>query len=292
MRRNRLSKQIPAVSLLTGAMVWGLIWYPYRVLSSVGMEGWLSLTLSYLFALVPSLVLFRKPLFAAGFSPLLAAIGLSAGLCNIGYVLAMLGGEVMRVLLLFYMAPLWTVLLSRILLGERLDATGHLVILTSFAGAVAMLWSPSEGSIFPENHAEWLGLASGFMFALSNVLAKRGESIPVEARSASVSAGVVAAGIVLAFFQHGPIWHGITGYTILINFLMGAAIFAVNVVMQHGLSHTPANRAIVILLFELVVAAVSSYFLAGEAMTLQEWAGGSLIVSASILSGKIGKDQG
>ncbi len=290
MLRKRLSKQIPVLSLLTGAMVWGLIWYPYRVLSGLGMAGWLSLTLSYLFALIPSLILFRKPILSCGFSPLLAAIGLSAGLCNIGYVLAMLGGEVMRVLLLFYMAPFWTVLLSRILLGEKLDGAGWLVLLTSFSGAIAMLWNPGAGSIFPESHAEWLGLGSGFMFALSNVLARRGAEIPVEARSASVSAGVVLAGIVLAFFQHGPLWQGITSYTILVNLLVGAAIFAVNVIMQYGLTHTPANRAIVILLFELVVAAISSYFLAGESMSLQEWVGGAMIVSASLLSGKIEKE--
>jgi len=47
----------------------------------------------------------------------------------------------------------------------------------------------------------------------------------------------------------------------------------------------PANRAIVILLFELVVAAVAAYFLAGETMRAQDWMGGALIVAASIASG-------
>ena len=47
----------------------------------------------------------------------------------------------------------------------------------------------------------------------------------------------------------------------------------------------PANRAIVILLFELVVAAIASYWLAGEMMRPQDWIGGSLIVAASLASG-------
>jgi drug/metabolite transporter (DMT)-like permease len=47
----------------------------------------------------------------------------------------------------------------------------------------------------------------------------------------------------------------------------------------------PANRAIVVLLFELVVAAVASYYLADEILRPRDWMGGSLIVAASLASG-------
>lgn len=280
-----LSKQIPAISLLTGASVWGLIWYPYRVLAVLGMPGWISLTLSYLAALGFVLLFFRRRVLECGFSWMLAGIGLSAGLCNIGYVLAMLDGEVIRVLLLFYLAPLWTILLSRLILGERLTSRGYVVILFAVLGAMVMLWSP--GGLFPKSDAEWLGVGSGFMFALSNVLSKLGQDFSIEARSASVSAGVVAAGLAFAFFHPIRTSFSIDMQVLLV--VMGAVIFAVNVVMQYGLTHTPANRAIVILLFEIVVAAVSAYFLAGEAMTLREWVGGTMIVSASLFSGKMEK---
>ena len=68
---------------------------------------------------------------------------------------------------------------------------------------------------------------------------------------------------------------------------MGVTVFAVTLVVQFGISRTPANRAIVIFLFELVVAAISAYGLAGERMTMREWLGGAMIVAASILSGRI-----
>lgn len=289
MFQGMLSKQIPAISLLAGATVWGLFWYPYRVLALFGMSGWISLTLSYGAALFFGLIFFRNGILSSGFSWMLVWIGLSAGLCNIGYVLAMLDGEVMRVLLLFYLAPFWTVLLARLLLGERLTARGYLVIFCSVAGAVVMLWSPGRGSIFPKNDAEWLGLGAGFMFALSNVLAKLGRGCSIEARSASVSAGVVVAGLVFEFFQPSG-WSGFSLDALMLLAIMGMVILAVNMVMQYGLTHTPANRAIVILLFELVVAAISSYFLAGEAMRSQEWIGGGMIVAASLLSGKMEED--
>lgn len=286
MFQGMLSKQIPVVSLLTGATVWGLFWYPYRVLAMLGMPGWISLTWSYAAALLFGLFFFRKAIFAKGFSWMLAWIGLSAGLCNFGYVLATIDGEIMRVLLLFYLAPFWTVLLAWLILGERLRIYGYLVILCAVAGAMAMLWSPS--GIFPKNEAEWLGMGSGFMFALSNVLSKRAKACSIEARSASVSAGVVAAGLAFAFFR--PLNSAFSPMMAVLLVVMGVAIFAVNMVMQYGLTRAPANRAIVILLFELVVAAVSSYLLAGEAMTLREWVGGGMIVAASLFSGKMAQD--
>lgn len=286
MFQGMLSKQIPAISLLAGATVWGLFWYPYRVLAMLGMSGWISLTLSYGAALVFGWAFFRRTILSSGFSWMLVWIGLSAGLCNIGYVLAMLSGEVMRVLLLFYLAPFWTVLLARLLLRERLTARGFLVILCSLAGAMVMLWSPGGGGIFPKNHAEWLGLGAGFLFALSNVLAKLGQDCSIEPRSASVSAGVVVAGLVFELFQPSG-WPRFSPDALVLLSIMGMVILAVNMAMQYGLTHTPANRAIVILLFELVVAAASSYFLAGEAMRFQEWVGGAMIVVASLLSGKM-----
>ncbi len=285
MFRQSLSKQIPVISLLTGATVWGLFWYPYRALAMLGMPGLISLTLSYAAALVFGLVFFGRRIVCQKFSWMLAGIGLSAGLCNFGYVMATIQGEIMRVLLLFYLAPFWTVLLSRVILGEKLTFYGYILILCAVTGAMTMLWSPS--GIFPKGQAEWLGLGAGFMFALSNVLSKEAKACSVEARAASVSAGVVLAGLAFAFFH--PVRTAFSFTMLLMLAIMGVAIFAVNMVMQYGLSHAPANRAIVILLFELVVAAFSSYLIAGEVMTLQEWIGGALIVAASLFSGKMEK---
>jgi drug/metabolite transporter (DMT)-like permease len=72
---------------------------------------------------------------------------------------------------------------------------------------------------------------------------------------------------------------------------IGVTLSVITLTVQFGLSHTPANQAIVIFLFELVVAAISSYFLANEMMNIQEWLGGAMIVIASFYSGIIEKKQ-
>jgi drug/metabolite transporter (DMT)-like permease len=65
---------------------------------------------------------------------------------------------------------------------------------------------------------------------------------------------------------------------------LGVALVAMGLALQYGLARLPANRAIVILLFELVIAAAASHWLAGERLRAQDWAGGALIVAATVLS--------
>ncbi|HEX9450293.1 MAG TPA: DMT family transporter [Burkholderiales bacterium] len=169
--------------LLAGALVWGLIWYPYRALEAAGVGGALSSFLTYLLALLPGLFLFRNRRTQLCESPwLLAAIALAAGLCNLGYVLAMIHGEVVRVMLLFYLAPLWTLMFSRLLLGERAGPVGYFVIALSLAGALLMLWHPVGRWPLPYTAAEWLGLGAGMAFALANVLSRKASTTTRQSR--------------------------------------------------------------------------------------------------------------
>jgi drug/metabolite transporter (DMT)-like permease len=279
-----------ALGLLTGALVWGLIWYPYRALAQAGLDGAGASLLTYALALVPGLIVFRRRLGDVRASPwLLAAIALSAGWCNLAYVLAMLRGEVMLVLLLFYLAPLWTVLLARLLLGESPGRIGYAVVALAAAGAMTMLWQPGSGLPWPVTAAEWLGLSAGLAFALANVLSRRAQAIDVRLRSLAVWAGVVAAAAPIAALVESPLPAlaalGLTHWALLS--LTALVIFAVNVAVQEGLAGVAANRAIVLFLTELVFAAVAAYFLAGESMTSRQWLGGAMIVAASLFSGRL-----
>ena len=102
----------------------------------------------------------------------------------------------------------------------------------------------------------------------------------------AVFAGVVVAGLAALPFEPGTVnLPPMAGW--LLVALIGLVLLATNLFVQYGLTHTPANRAIVIFLFELLVAALASWLLAGEAMTLKEWLGGAMILAASLFSGKL-----
>jgi drug/metabolite transporter (DMT)-like permease len=291
------SKQyvFPVAGILSGALVWGLIWYPYRALQEAGVSGPLATLISYLLAMLCSLFMlprvWRELRLYYKVSAGWWAIGLvlSAGWANLGYVLAMLHGEVMRVLLLFYLAPLWTVLFSYWLLGERLNRYGYLVIALSFSGAVIMLWEPQRGLPLPQNLSEWIGLSAGMSFALSNVVSRRAAHLNVESKSYSVLLGTVLLTIPFLWWQDGMPAQllAVGAHDWLMLGLLGITLCATGYAVQYGVTNLLSNRAMLLFLFELVVAAISSYFLADEAMQLRDWLGATLIVSASLLSGKL-----
>ena len=287
MRESHFAKHsVALVSLLAGATIWGLIWYPYRVLEGMGVSAALGATLTYFVAWLIGLPLLRGPLAGVRPNRMLLLIALVAGGCNLGYVLATVHGEVMRVLLLFYLAPLWTVLLARLLLNEKVSLAGTAVIALSLAGAVVMLWQPRLGLPLPGSGAEWLGLVAGFLFAFANVLIRKARDLTIEAKSMAVFAGVVAVGLCVLPLEPAPLALPTATGWLLVG-VSGLVLLATNLFVQYGLTHTTANRAIVIFLFELVVAAFASWLLAGEAMTAKEWIGGAMIVAASLFSGKL-----
>lgn len=166
-------KLLALSGLLSGAIIWGLIWYPYRLLEQMGISGALSSFATYLIPLLLGFTLYSERVRLRHFPPILLLIGLTAGWTNLAYVLAVIDGEIMRVLLLFYLSPLWTVLLARLILHERLRFHGYLVMALSFTGAVVMLWRPSLGLPLPQNMAEWMALSAGLTFAATNVLSRR-----------------------------------------------------------------------------------------------------------------------
>jgi drug/metabolite transporter (DMT)-like permease len=280
-------KMMAISSLLTGATVWGLIWYPYRLLETAGLGGAAACSATYLVALVGGVMMFHRTLRAARFSWWLLAIAISAAGCNLGYIVAVLNGEVMRVLLLFYLSPLWTVLMSRLLLDERLSRDGAKVIALSLAGAMVMLWRPQLGFPWPRDAADWIALGAGFSFAVQNVVIRKTAALSVEQKVIAVFVGVIGVGLILIPFEPPPTFARLGGAQWLIVASIGVVMLVANIVVQYGLMRLPANQAIVIYLFELVVAALSSWWLAGETMGAREWVGGAMIVVASVFSGKL-----
>ena len=293
-----LAKQniLPSAGILSGALVWGLIWYPFRALQDAGLNGPLATLIAYTLAILcsgfmlPRVWLELRLYYKVRVGWWVVALVLSAGWSNLGYVLAMLHGEVMRVLLLFYLAPLWTIIFSYCLLGERLNRYGYFIMGLSFSGAAIMLWQPQRGLPWPQNISEWIGLSAGMSFALSNVISRRAESLSVQTKSFSVLLGTVLLTIPFLLWPRGIPTHLPTVNTqaALTLVLLGIGLSATGFAVQYGVTNMLSNRAMLLFLFELVVAAISSYFLANEAMQIREWLGAALIVSASLLSGKLG----
>ncbi len=275
------------IALFTGALIWGVIWYPYRMLRDAGVDGIAATTATYSVAFMIGLVFMRRSL--SGFKPrwIFLWLALAAGGCNLGYVLATLNGEVVRVLLLFYLAPLWTVFLSRLLLGEQLNRFGVFVIALSLAGAATILWHPDLGFPVPHDVADWLGLFAGFSFALFNVLSRFARRITIETKSMVAFLGVVVIGGLLMLAGVGTPALPAAPFPWVLILVVGGVLVLANLIVQFGLVRIAANRAIVIMLSEVGFAAVSSWLLAGEYFGPREAIGGVMILIASIFSSRM-----
>jgi drug/metabolite transporter (DMT)-like permease len=277
--------------LLFGALAWGVIWYPYRLMAEAGISGVASSFYTYCIATIIAAVFFGKHwrgLFSQPRS--IIWLGLIAGWTNMSYVLAVIDGEVMRVMLLFYLSPLWTLLLARFWLQEPITKVGFISIVIALLGAYIMLAGPFnvlENHLpIPRNTAEWLALSSGMSFSLTNVITRKSTHLTIRAKSFAVWIGVVSVALLFAPFIGAsfpvPGFFNL-GHWLLIG-LIALFLMAATLLVQFGVTQLSAIRASVLFLFELVVAAIASYYFAHEAMGLNEWIGGSLIVMAALFA--------
>jgi drug/metabolite transporter (DMT)-like permease len=279
--------RLAVFSLLLSATLWGLVWYPLRLLEEAGLQGlWVTLAAygAALLTAIPVLGRQRHRWREGGLT--LLALALASGWCNVTFILAMLDGTVVRVLLLFFLSPLWSVLLGRWLLGEALQGRSLLLLLMALGGALIMLWNPTLGWPWPQQAADWLALASGFGFALTNVLARKLAAVPVGVKTVASWWGVILVALLCLLLTRpelpsvgmGP-WFG----AVLLGWF-GFVVMTLSVL--YGVSRLPVQRSAIILPFELVIGAVSAWWLAGETAVLQEWIGGALIVSAAFFSAR------
>lgn len=288
LNNNNASQSVAIFGLLFGALCWGIIWFPYRLLAEAGMSGAASSFYTYSIAIIIAGIYFAKHWRGVFELPLsIVFLAVVAGWTNLAYVLAVIDGEVMRVMLLFYLSPLWTLMLAHFWLKEKTSVKGYIAIAVSLIGAFTMLYNPQVSSLpLPKNTAEWLALSSGIGFSLTNVITRRSTHLSIRAKSFAVWVGVLVMSLFYILLSHGvfPSPNVLTATHWFVIVLIAILLLAATLLVQYGVTKIPATRASVIFLFELVVAAIASYYLAHETMALNEWVGGSLIVFAAIFA--------
>jgi drug/metabolite transporter (DMT)-like permease len=288
MPSNQHNTLLPAFSLILSATLWGLLWYPLRILEQGGLSGIWTTLVAYSACLLIGAVYIGKKWREWKIRPvLLLALAAAAGWCNVSFIIAIIDGNVVRVVLLFYLSPFWAVLLGRIILGERLSPGSKLVFVFAMTGAVIMLWDPAIGMPWPEGMPDWMALSSGFSFALTNVLIRKLQEISIPVKTVTAWVGAVVIAIVWIFLRQlelpaveSTIWIG----AILLG-IFGLTIMTISV--QYGVTHMPIHRSAIILLFEVVVAAISAAILTDERLAVYEWIGGALVILAALLSARV-----
>lgn len=277
---------LPYLACLVAATMWGLLWYPLRLLQEAGLPGiWATLVI-YVSAIVVVLPRWLHTRHSGVSMPLLMGIAASAGWTNLAFILALLEGTVVRVLLLFYLSPLWAILLARVFLHETITWHSVLNLLLAGSGAVILLADKGLDLTRPVDLADGLAITAGMAFAVTNLLVRKIGDIPIISKMVPAWIGVLGlslAGIVIAGVPL-PVFN-------LYSVLLGAGVGIFGMVLmtytaQYAVTHLPLQKSAVIFLFEVPVGAVSAAILSAETMTLLEYLGGSLVLLAAWLTSR------
>lgn len=278
---------------MLNAFVWGVSWWPFRQLEGYGLHPLWATALIYAVALMCLLAV--RPGAVRGLlrHPALWALVAASGMTNVGFNWAVTVGDVVRVVLLFYLMPAWSVLLAWLLLGEKPTPGALLLLALALAGVAIVLKTPGSPWPVPESAADWLALMGGFSFALTNILLRKLNTTPPDARILAMFGGgaLMAAlaavigmtqGMVTAPPAPSMAWAWLAAM-LSVGFLAG------NVALQYGAARLSAQTTALVMLSEVVFASVSAVLLGGAELSVRTLAGGALIVLAALLSVRTGK---
>ena len=279
---------LPALALVLNAFVWGVSWWPFRQLQSLGLHPLWATALVYLVSM--ALLLALRPRAWQDFAnqPLLWLLMAAAGMTNVGFNWAVTVGDVVRVVLLFYMMPAWTVVLAWPLLGEKPSAASLLRLALAMAGVVIVLKTPQTPWPVPQSLPDWLALMGGFSFALTNILLRKLHRVDAAPRILAMFAGgaglAVAAGLIGSAAGQVPALPVPQWDWAPMGLMLSLGFLASNVALQYGASRMSAHAAALIMLSEVVFASWSSVALGAAQMNTRTWIGGLLILAAAVWS--------
>lgn len=193
-------------------------------------------------------------------------------------------GVAMAVMLNICSAPIFTVLIARLWLGERLGVVQMLAIVLAIGGAILLVASPGDIMSW-----SWIGvlyaLGAGLSYSVVAVMTRTvapafGVATPL-AYMFGVAA-VVLVGVTMAIGSPLPtdamVWWGAV-YLALVPTLLSYLLYV------RGLQTITATTATTLSLFEPLTSTVLAVVVLGEQLRLLAWGGASLLFGSLVLFG-------
>jgi drug/metabolite transporter (DMT)-like permease len=276
---------LPVAVLLFSSSVWGLSWLPLKAFAEHGLSGPLLALLTYgLVGLVGLPWLWRERALWLRDKRLLLALVVLGGWGNASFVSALVLGDVVRVMLLFYLAPVWSVLGGRLFLGESVSLRRAGAVTLALIGAFLVV---GGFSVFdaPLSAADVLALTSGMGFAGNNIASRAAQTMPTATKTVSLCLGCALAallmmaagtGVSVPALPSAGVIAGLLAYS-----LLGLAL--VIVTWQWSVTRLEAGRSGVLAIAELLVAMLTATLIGDETLLPREWLGAALIVAAAVL---------
>ena len=286
LRSLTLTQTQASFALLLGGALWGLFWLPVRMLGDAGLAGpWTGIAINAtgLLAMAIVLIFNRTNIFTQW--RLLLLGGALAGTAFGLYTMSLAYTEVTKSILLFYLTPVWSTILSRIFLGEKLSIARFIALSLGLGGMVVIL-GDKTGIPTPENIGDWMALTSGVIWSIASLGLFKSDELPLSGIIfAFLFGGLLVLLVASIFIGLEPISLS-TRETMSVGFGL-LALAALYVIPMLWLTLYPATllspvRVGLLLMSEVLVGLISAALLSGEPFGWREAVGGVLIVSAAI----------
>lgn len=285
-----MSGPAPYFALLFNAALWALSWWPLQTLHAAGVAAVWATALMYTLLLVGLSLLAPRSWQGLYRHPVLWLLALSAGLTNVTFNTATSTGDVVRVILLFYLMPAWSLLLAWRVLGERPTPQGLLRLGLALVGMVLIIVpeGASWGRLFAEiERPDGLALIGGICFACTGVLLRRDQASPATARMLAMFVGCALTSSTIALLGTAtgllaPLPAAGTWVWLALGF--AAFIGVGNAALQYGASRLPAATTGLVMLSEVPMASASAWLLGATDITARMALGGVLIVAGALLA--------
>ncbi|MEF9963167.1 MAG: DMT family transporter [Comamonas sp.] len=282
---------LPFLALMTNALIWGTIWWPFRQLQGMGVHPVLGTALVYLILFCGLLLVKPAAAAIARRHPMLLLLAFTSGSTNVLFNWAATTGDVVRVVLLFYLMPAWSVLLAWYFLGEKPNKYSILRLVLAFSGVLIVMipagatWQSLTANL---SLPDALAIVGGFTFAGTNVVLRSQYRVPGEARMlAMFFGGLVAAGamsVLGIYLGRMPAIPAIAWNWPLMVLVVALLIMVSNWTLQYGASRLAATTAAVVMLSEVVFASASNVMIEGAVLSGRLLLGGALVLSASLIA--------
>jgi drug/metabolite transporter (DMT)-like permease len=272
-----------AVALCGAA--WGVYWLPLRALAELGLAGSWATVAFFVVCIPPAIVLailarrqikaqLRTFLWLATFN----------GLVFILYSNAYGGTTVFNVLFLFYLSPIWSILIARFWFGERAGLARLACVAVGLGGLVLML-SKDGGWPVPRNLADWMAIASGILWAIVTIRIRNSAELGAAANSAAFFFGGLVLSVVFALAlgsDQVPVPEAIGAAWPLVAAVAWLAWLPSQFLLFWGVRRISPVRTGILLMTELLSGVATAAWLSGDPITWPQAIGGALILAAGL----------
>jgi drug/metabolite transporter (DMT)-like permease len=289
--RDRSQTGLATAAVAVSTMFWGTAWMPMRLLKERGLDAVSTVVLLFLIvavALSPAAYWRRQSLRADGRALVLA--GLTGGTSMTCYYLSVTMTSIAHATLLFYLTPIWAVIIECVALKQRLRLISVVEVSLGLLGLCVIL-GPGLVSERTINLGDVLAFAAGISFAVSSFFMYSAPGPGASGYTWAWALGSVAsAGLAAILVDAGGIARAIavpgSGLAIFVPLLAFALcmFMPMNMLTLWGARLLSPARVSLLLMCEVAVAFMSSALLANDPFGVREAIGCCLVLGGSLVA--------